>query len=116
MRCQDRHKEAQEAQKLFLGPFAPFCGQSLAVLSPNFVVFCEDFPAVQLTVGVIVAQVSQPALSPISKSAWRGKSQSWRVWKPRYGRLGSLRHFGCGVSRAVRLSSLFVTVSLYEGF
>ncbi len=56
--------------------------RTFAVLSPNFVAACEDSPAGQLPVGAIVAQVSQPAVSPISKSAWRGKAQGWRVGKP----------------------------------
>lgn len=52
------------------------------VLCPNFVAACEDFSAAQRSVGLAVAQVSQPAVSPISKSAWRGRSHGRRVGKP----------------------------------
>ena len=35
-----------------------------------------------MTIATFVAQVSKPAVSPISKSAGPAKSYSLRVWKP----------------------------------
>ena len=54
----------------------------------------------------VVAQVSKPAVSPISKSAGLRNSSSaakgrgpCRFGNPRYSRLGGLRYGGCGVGR-----------------
>ena len=47
-----------------------------------------------------VAQVSKPAVSPISKSARRATACGLRVGNPRYSRLGSLRYSGSESRRA----------------
>src|SRR5437879_10119643 len=46
-----------------------------------------------------VAQVSQPAVSPISKSAARVMSRAWQVWKP------ATQQTGKSALTAVRLGS-----------
>src|SRR5947208_5428271 len=49
------------------------------LLSVKVLFSCANFPAARLRV---VAQVSKPAVSPISKSAGRVISCHLRVWKP----------------------------------